>query len=132
MQELINQLRGRPRNYAGEISPYDCSISNKWVLQAADAIEKLQAENERLKSAIQEWVDGKCISEKYLLMIGNLQNERDTAVADLKSLSNDNSLCGICKFSECPLSDGICADCKGYPHLIVSNFEWRGEENLNG
>ena len=129
MQELINKLRDRPRNYAGEISPYDCSISNKWALEAADAIENLQAENERLKRAIQEWVDGKCISEKYLLMIGNLQNERDLAVADLKSLSNDNSLCDICKFANRPLSDTICADCKGYPYIVVNNFEWHGTED---
>lgn len=28
--------------------------------------QKLQAENERLKGAIQEWVDDKCISQKHL------------------------------------------------------------------
>lgn len=37
---------------------------------------------ERLQGAVQEWVDGKCLSQKHLLMIGKLQNEIETAKAE--------------------------------------------------
>ena len=72
MKELIERLRKQ-----AELTKRYCPTTKIPTLEenAANAIEKLEAENERLKRAIQEWVDGKCISQKYLLMIGNLQNE---------------------------------------------------------
>jgi uncharacterized coiled-coil DUF342 family protein len=44
---------------------------------------ELKQENERLKGAIQEWVDGVCISQKYLFQIGKLQQENDIFREDL-------------------------------------------------
>ena len=38
-------------------------------------INRQKAEIERSKGSVQEWVDGKCLSQKHLLMIGKLQNE---------------------------------------------------------
>lgn len=45
-------------------------------------VAKMKAEVERLQGAVQEWVDGKCLSQKHLLMIGKLQNEIEQARAD--------------------------------------------------
>lgn len=42
-----------------------------------DTIQDLQQENERLKGAMQEWIDGVCISQKYLSQIGKLQQENE-------------------------------------------------------
>jgi hypothetical protein len=72
MNELIKRLRAQAK-----LTRRYCPHEKMKTLEenAADAIEKLQAENERLKRALQEWIDGKCISEKYLLMIGRLQRD---------------------------------------------------------
>lgn len=43
--------------------------------KALDLINRQQAEIERLNGAVQEWVDGECLSQKHLLMIEKLQNE---------------------------------------------------------
>jgi hypothetical protein len=64
-----------------------------------------------------------------LLMCKDELKKMDAVVSDMKSLSNDKSLCSICKFENCALSDTICADCKGYPYIVVDNFEWRGTED---
>lgn len=65
------------------------------VRLAADSIESLEAQNDRLKGALQEWIDGKCISQKYLTMIGDLQqslakakHERALAVDDAAAANN--------------------------------------------
>ena len=50
--------------------------------KALDLINRQQAEIERLQGAIQEWVDGKCLSQKHLLMIGKLQNEIEQAKSE--------------------------------------------------
>lgn len=55
---------------------------NIYCTNAADFIYNQQAEIERLQGAVQEWVDGKCLSQKHLLMIGELQNEIETAKAE--------------------------------------------------
>lgn len=72
MKELIERLRNQAK-----LTRRYCPTTKIPTLEenAANAIENLEAENERLKRALQEWVDGKCISQKYLLMIGNLQSE---------------------------------------------------------
>ena len=49
---------------------------------ALTLINRQQAEIERLQGAVQEWVDGKCLSQKHLLMIGNLQNEIEQAKSE--------------------------------------------------
>ena len=58
MTDLINRLRAQ-----GKLTRHYCPHKKLKTLEenAADTIEKLQAENERLKRAIQEWVDGKWI-----------------------------------------------------------------------
>lgn len=52
------------------------------MIHALELINRQQAEIERLKGAIQEWVDGKCLSQKHLLMIGKLQNEIEQAKSE--------------------------------------------------
>jgi hypothetical protein len=92
IQELIRDLR----ETAIYLSSFDVRPERDWSFKmddAADALtaltadnEALTKENERMKGAIQEWKDGICISQKYLLMIGELdaraqraENERDNA-----------------------------------------------------
>lgn len=65
------------------------------VRLAADSIESLEAQNDRLKGALQERIDGKCISQKYLTMIGDLQqslakakHERALAIDDAAVANN--------------------------------------------
>ena len=59
---------------------YHIFESEREALKEALAhINRQQAEIERLQGAVQEWVDGKCLSQKHLLMIGNLQNEIEQA-----------------------------------------------------
>jgi len=45
-------------------------------------MKTLQRENERLKGAVQEWVDGVCISQKHLSQIGILQQENERYKAE--------------------------------------------------
>jgi len=47
-------------------------------------MKTLQRENERLKGAVQEWVDGVCISQKHLSQIGILQQENERYKSVLK------------------------------------------------
>jgi len=47
------------------------------------------------------------------------------AVDDLDSIGK-KGLCSVCMYRERELSDTVCADCKGTPHVITDNFEWRG------
>ena len=56
-----------------ELSEFLMPQNAELVRLAADSIESLEAQNDRLKGALQEWIDGKCISQKYLTMIGDLQ-----------------------------------------------------------
>ena len=123
MNELINKLRDRPKNYAGDISPYDCTVSNGLALKAADAIEKLQAENERLKRALQEWIDGKCISEKYLLMIGRLQRDVPQNCEYCRYKRKD----GGCKLL--PNGDAFSPNyTEGFDRDDCEHWEWREAE----
>ena len=57
-------------------------VSVDLLQKTIDCINRQQAEIERLQSAVQEWVDGKCLSQKHLLMIGNLQNEIEQAKSE--------------------------------------------------
>ena len=123
MKELVEKLRDRPKDYAGEINPYVCTVSNRLALQAADAIERLQAENERLKRAIQEWVDGKCISKKYLLMIGKLQRDIPQNCDYCRYKRKD----GGCKLL--PDGDRFSPDyTEGFDRDECEHWEWRGFE----
>ena len=62
---------------------YHIFESEREALKEALAhINRQQAEIERLQGAVQEWVDGKCLSQKHLLMIGNLQNEIEQAKSE--------------------------------------------------
>jgi DNA repair ATPase RecN len=51
-----------------------------------EAIETSQQENDRLKGAIQEWIDGVCISQKYLSQIGKLEQENEKLRTDLAGM----------------------------------------------
>lgn len=119
MTDLIKRLRW--------IAKYNPSTFNAEVeSQAANAIEELQAENERLKKAIQEWVDGKCISQKYLLMIGQLQRD----------ISHNCEYCGHkradggCKLL--PDGDAFSPDyTEGFDRDDCEHWEWRGEQEVD-
>ena len=56
--------------------------ANKSGIKLERENARLKAEIERLQGAVQEWVDGKCLSQKHLLMIGNLQNEIEQAKSE--------------------------------------------------
>ena len=49
--------------------------------------------------------------------------ERDAAYNDLERLKTC-SLCSICENRNAPYL--FCSDCKGYPHIAVDMFQWRG------
>jgi predicted RNase H-like nuclease (RuvC/YqgF family) len=66
-------------------------VDVKRVLDLYNTIEALQQENERLKGAIQEWVDGVCISQKHLSQIGELQQENEQLISENASLRNWNA-----------------------------------------
>lgn len=120
MNELIKRLRAQAkltRNY--------CPHEKMKTLEenAADAIEKLQEENERLKKALQEWIDGKCISEKYLLMIGRLQRDVLQNCEYCRHKRKD----GGCKLL--PDGDKFSPDyTEGFDRDDCEHWEWRGVE----
>jgi chromosome segregation ATPase len=62
--------------------------ASKWGLEermeACDIAINAIRENERLSGAIQEWVNGVCISQKYLSQIGELQYENDQLESELE------------------------------------------------
>lgn len=81
----------------------DCVERNKdggvYLPDLLVVIDSQQTEIERLQGAVQEWVDGKCLSQKHLLMIGNLQNEIEQAKAEAIEECLDRVevfLCGVC------------------------------------
>lgn len=70
-----------------------------------------------------------CI-ESLQAQLAKSQRREKVAAKDLKSLHGENSLCGICKHFNVDFECSPCADCKGNPHIIVSEFEWRGAERM--
>ena len=74
-KELEQELR--LANYIDSI--FCNNVSVDLLQKTIDLINRQQAEIERLKGAVQEWVDGKCLSQKHLLMIEKLQNEIEQA-----------------------------------------------------
>ena len=120
MNELIKRLRVQAK-----LTRHYCPHKKMKTLEenAADAIEKLQAENERLKKALQEWIDGKCISEKYLLMIGRLQRD----VPQNCEYCRYNRKDGGCKLL--PDGDALSPDyTDGFDRDDCEHWEWRGME----
>lgn len=71
-----NSIKGRAEAIA-RLAEYE-DIGTPAELRA------LKAENERLEGAVKEWIDGKCISQKYLTMIGKLQAENERLREELK------------------------------------------------
>lgn len=118
MNELIKRLRAQAK-----LTRRYCPHEKMKTLEenAADAIEKLQAENERLKRALQEWIDGKCISEKYLLMIGRLQRDVPQNCEYCRYKRKD----GGCKLL--PDGDAFSPDyTEGFDRDDCEHWEWRG------
>lgn len=121
MNELIKRLRAQAK-----LTRRYCPHKKMKTLEenAADAIEKLQAENERLKKALQEWIDGKCISEKYLLMIGRLQRDVPKNCEYCRYKRKD----GGCKLL--PDGDAFSPDyTEGFDRDDCEHWEWRGTED---
>ena len=120
MKELIKRLRAQAK-----LTRHYCPHEKMKTLEenAADAIEKLQAENEQLKKALQEWIDGKCISEKYLLMIGRLQRDVPQNCDYCRYKRKD----GGCKLL--PDGDKFSPDyTEGFDRDDCEHWEWRGVE----
>ena len=120
MNELIKRLRAQAK-----LTRRYCPHEKMKTLEenAADAIEKLQAENERMKKALQEWIDGKCISEKYLLMIGRLQRDVPQNCDYCRYKRKD----GGCKLL--PDGDSFSPDyTEGFDRDDCEHWEWRGVE----
>ena len=119
MTDLIKRLRW--------IAKYNPSTFNAEAEnQAASAIEKMQAENERLKKAIQEWVDGKCISQKYLLMIGKLQRD----IPHNCEYCGHRRADGGCKLL--PDGDAFSPDyTEGFDRDDCEHWEWRGVQEVD-
>lgn len=118
MKELIERLRMQAK-----LTKRYCPTAKIPTLEenAANAIEKLQAENERLKKALQEWVDGKCVSKKYLLMIGKLQNDVPQNCEYCRHKRSD----GGCKLL--PDGDAFSPDyTEGFDRDDCEHWEWRG------
>ena len=85
---------------------HDCRTMLK--NETISLLNRQQAGIEKLKGAVQEWVDGKCLSQKHLLMIGNLQNEIEQAKTEaIKEFAEQ-----IKAIFECDLC--FDADVKGY------------------
>ena len=68
-----------PMRTEGYFSHSGNACRSALMKNALDLINRQKAEIERLNGAVQEWVDGKCLSQKHLLMIGKLQNEIEQA-----------------------------------------------------
>lgn len=120
MNELVKRLRAQAK-----LTRHYCPHEKMKTLEenAADAIEKLQAENERLKKALQEWIDGRCISEKYLLMIGRLQRDVPQNCEYCRYKRKD----GGCKLL--PDGDAFSPDyTEGFDRDDCEHWEWRGVE----
>lgn len=121
--------------------------NGRFIAHARTDIPALLGEVERLNGAIQEWIDGICISQKHLSQIGQLHAEnatlkkaledvtaeRDALLADLKEACA--CTCGFCAYNEyhpligsrpganCP---GNKNDCNGE----CKNFKWRGIQQV--
>jgi hypothetical protein len=63
--------------------------------------------------------------DKQAQEIDRLRKRVEAAEGDLRTLEH-GSLCMICRYCRNSLTDLVCADCKGTPHVIADNFEWRG------
>ena len=135
MKELIKELR-----HIAQYNPvtFNAVIEN----QAADAIEKLQAENEELfytlegvMHSVDKWLDdgdyspnrvqrAATMREKTLQIVERLQaeleqtkRERDAAVADI----NCGCICVVCKHEkDCKMANPLCDEEE------PCHFEWRG------
>ena len=95
--DLINRTKAKEKHYRQKVQNQRVTINS---LECK--IDRQKAEIERLQGAVQEWVDGKCLSQKHLLMIGKLQNEIETAKAEaikefaerLKAEADGYDFCG--------------------------------------
>ena len=87
---------------------------------------------ERAQKADARIVDLVAARDHFVELLAESQRRERAAVEDLEQLAGQSSLCGICKYLSSKESDLICADCKGKPHLVVENFEWRGPQADKG
>ena len=101
------------------MTPDEATIEAKGLLDCID-----QQEPEAIYTAIK-------VSTLSALLAGY-----EAAAADIRTLEH-GSLCMICRYKNSALTDLVCAGCKGTPHVIADNFEWRspkpfGEEEVHG
>ena len=98
----IEKLKDMLRNAAGG------PVGIQMCQEAADALEQLQAENERLKDELEK-----------------VEAERDAAVNDLNILRKRSGWkCYACFYDD-HYDRGVCAGC-GYNN--DNNWQWRGQK----
>ena len=133
MNELIKRLRVQAK-----LTRHYCPHEKMKTLEenAADAIEKLQAENDDLfytlegvMHSVDKWLDdgdyspnrvqrAATMREKTLQIVERLQKERDGLAKELFNLAvTVETKCDYCKHN-CTITCGVCSN--------GSKWEWRG------
>lgn len=133
MNELIKRLRAQAK-----LTRHYCPHEKMKTLEenAADAIEKLQTENDDLfytlegvMHSVDKWLDdcdyspnrvqrAATMREKTLQIVERLQKERDELAKELFNLAvTVETKCDYCKHN-CTITCGVCSN--------GSKWEWRG------
>lgn len=120
VEKLVKQLRS-----AAKLEAYYNSEYNGLYNQAADALEKLQAENEKLRAENIRW--GQVASEqdkqldKLQAELKQVKRERDAAVEGLRVCSIENNMeCQYCLYRT---ARSFCWNCTD-----GSNWKFRGQK----
>lgn len=122
IEKLIEQLKNLEAcaygyHINGEVLGMDCSDFEQVMVDAADSLSTLHAENERLKNKLSELAhlpfDEPGIGERTRLMA-----ENEKLRAELEQVKQ--------KYEE--VREAICTHCMDFPCREESCFWWRGQE----
>lgn len=128
--DIINDLHKERLDYYSEYVPL--IESNQDILSLADEIERLQAENRRLKKSVDNQCDD-CACEiaderdKLKEEVERLKAERDKAVENLENLIGCHCACSYCANL---MPDGTCEVGRKYG-VCTCLPKWRGLEDDN-
>lgn len=92
--EIVRALRKAQEDYKNDIVSTGRIRIDAMARDCADIIESLQAQLKRKEGAIQEWIDGVCISQKHLSQIGKLQAQ--LSASQRRAQDARNELCQKC------------------------------------
>lgn len=118
VEKLIERLKSDAADWNGD------RYIKRDLLDAAEALEKLQAENESLKNKLHDSYQGHLLDVVIPRMEAELEKvkaERDAAVNDLQRIKS----CKVCKHCE-PLKTLIPEICRKCSH--GNQWEWRGQK----